>query len=104
MDPRCPRRLKTLPKAPCGFGKRSIDSIRKNRKDGHLGCQFFIADPESNYCFFKFMADDGRPVPTHRIAHLLMMDDNEVKKIVQNFRKSIPDLFNGEITEEDLFF
>ena len=105
MDPRCPRRLKALPDKPCGFGKRSIEFQRKGTEaTGHKGCPWFLADAESNYCFFKYMADDGRPVATQKIAHLMMIDDNEVKKIITNFRKKLPELFNHELTEEDFFF
>lgn len=51
------------------------------------GCPFFIADAESNFCFFKYMADNGQSIPTHRIARLLMVDDNEVKRVIQSFRR-----------------
>lgn len=104
MDKRCPRRLKTFPKTPCGWGKRHIDTLRKGRSGGHEGCPWFIADAESNYCFFKYMHDDGRPIPTHRIARLLMIDDNEVKRVVQSFRRRISQLFGPDVTEDDLLF
>jgi hypothetical protein len=48
-----------------------------------------VADAESNYCFFKYMADNGQTASTHRIARLLMMDDNEVKRVLQSFRRKM---------------
>jgi hypothetical protein len=71
-----------------------------SRKGESGGCGWFVADAEYNYCFFKFMADDGRDVSTNRIARLLMIDDSEVKRVIQSFRRKVPTLFNIEDPEE----
>jgi len=74
--------------------------MQASRKGETAGCPWFVADPESHYCFFRYMADDGRSVPTHRIARFLMIDDNEVKRVIQSFRRRVPSLFNVEESEE----
>jgi len=39
------------------------------------------------------MRDDGREVPSHRVARLLMIDDAEVKRVIQSFRRKAAALF-----------
>ncbi len=99
MDCRCPKGFTKYPSTPCPEGKKAIDLSRKNQPGG---CPYFINDAESNYCFFKFMHDDGRPIETQKIASLLMVDDNEVKKIIHNFKRRITSLF-GIDSVADLF-
>lgn len=99
MDQRCPRKLKEHPCAPCQEGKKAIDAARKGKVGG---CPWFVSDSESNYCFFKYMDDDGRSIPTHRIARLQMIDDSEVKRVIQSFRRKVPWLFQVE-NPEDIF-
>jgi hypothetical protein len=84
FDPRCPRKLSSPPETACPEGKKAVDLARDGK---HGGCPFFINDRESNFCFFKFMSDNGQQVDTATIARLLMMDDAEVKKIIAKFRK-----------------
>jgi hypothetical protein len=48
-----------------------------------------VNDAESGYCFFRYMAQEGRPVEPARIARLLMIDDDEVKDIVNKFKKTV---------------
>src|SRR5262245_290560 len=98
MDARCPRKLKNLPDCPCPSGREAVDAARQGKK---AGCEWFVADPESNYCFFKYMNDDGHSVPTHRVARLLLIDDNEVKRVIQSFRRRIAQLYN--MPEDELF-
>jgi hypothetical protein len=74
--------------------------LRKDRKTGHEGCPWFIADAESHYCFFKYMHDDGRPTPPNRVARLLLIDDNDVKRIVQAFRRNVSQFF-GKGDDDD---
>lgn len=93
MDKRCPRKLENFPEGPCSEGKKAMTAARKGE---HGGCPWFVADAEASYCFFKYMADDGRSIPTHRIARLLMIDDSEVKRVIQSFRRKVPELFNAE--------
>ncbi len=91
MDERCPRKLKKMPCSACRKGRNAVDLNRQNKVGG---CPWFVADAESNFCFFKYMADNGQSVPTHRIARLLMVDDNEVKRIIQSFRR---DMLTGDV-------
>lgn len=58
------------------------------RNGEHQGCPWFVVDRESNYCFFKSMADNGQPMETADIARQLMMDDSDVKRVVSKFRKT----------------
>lgn len=86
MDERCPRKLKSYPSCACPSGREAVSLSRKGKQGG---CPWFVSDAASNYCFFKMMADDGKPIIPQRIAQLLMVDDNEVKKIVTNFRRTV---------------
>lgn len=90
MDKRCPRKLNDYPDSACSEGKKAMESARKGEQGG---CAWFVADAGSCYCFFKQMADDGRAMPAHRIARLLMIDDSEVKRVIQSFRRKVPTLF-----------
>ncbi len=91
MDSRCPRKLKKYPDEPCPEGKKAVDLTKKGKVGG---CPFFINDAESCFCFFKYSIDDGRSVPTHRIARMLMMDDLEVKRMIQSFKRRIHSLLD----------
>ena len=84
MDCRCPKKLSNLPEAPCNLGREAVDLARQGKEGG---CPWFVADRESNYCFFKMMNDDGHPMLPHKIAQKLLIDDAEIKKIINNFRK-----------------
>jgi hypothetical protein len=99
MDARCPRKLAKLPCTACPEGRKAVDAARQGKK---AGCDWFVADPEANFCFFKYMSDDGQAIPTHRIARLLMIDDNEVKRVIQSFRRKIVGLFGVTTAEEFL--
>jgi hypothetical protein len=48
------------------------------------------------------MADNGQAVPTHRIARLLMIDDNEVKRVIQSFRRKMASNVNATEPEDFL--
>jgi len=86
MDARCPRKLQTLPKDPCPEGREAVAAEKRGE---HGGCAWFVNDAESGYCFFRYMAQEGRPVEPARIARLLMIHDDEVKDIVNKFKKTI---------------
>lgn len=93
MDSRCPKKLKKTPCEACDLGKESVDLVRKGLEPT---CDWFVADAESNYCFWKYMADrgDGRPLSTAKIAKLLMIDDAEVNRIVSKFKSQFADLIS----------
>lgn len=86
MDSRCPKKLAALPSTPCDLGKEAVAAER--RGETHQGCPWFVNSRESNFCFFKMMADDGRTLDTAEIARLLMVDDSEVKRVIARFRKN----------------
>ena len=87
LDKRCPKKLKSLPCTACPEGRKAVDLARQGKEGG---CPWFVADAESNFCFFKYMNDLGnKPVPPHRITHLLLVDDNEIKEIVTRFREAV---------------
>jgi hypothetical protein len=62
------------------------------------GCPWYVADAESNYCFFQMQHDrgNGRPMQTPRIARMEMIDDAQVKKIISNFRKQAANLLDPD--------
>lgn len=86
MDSRCPRKLKGVPTTPCQLGRDGRDAFRDGKE---AGCPFFIADRESNYCLFKYLADNGRPALAPKVARLAMIDESEVKQIMAKFKKVI---------------
>ncbi len=94
MDPRCPRKLKGLPTEPCELGREARDAARDNK---HAGCPFFVADRESNYCLFKYLADNGRPTSAPKTARLAMIDETEVKQIQAKFRKMAVEMLDPEL-------
>jgi hypothetical protein len=97
MDSRCPRKLSSLPTTPCEEGRKAIDEARKGCQGG---CPYFVADRESNYCVFKYLADNGnKPVQPHRIARLLMIDDAEVKRIINNFKKILKNIEDDPVEQ-----
>ena len=73
------------------MGKEAVDLARQGKEGG---CPWFVADRESNFCFFKFASSDNHPVPPQKIAQKLLIDDSEVKKIVNNFRKKSRDILD----------
>lgn len=66
--------------------------LARQGKEG--GCPWFVADRESNYCFFKYVSDDNHPVTPQKIAQKLLIDDSEIKKIVNNFRKKSSEILD----------
>lgn len=93
MDCRCPLKLKTLPTEPCSEGRKAVDAARKGYEGG---CPWFVNDAESNYCVWKLLADEGRPMDTPKVARLCMISDKEVKQTITKFKKKFE-----EFTAED---
>ena len=79
----CPLKLKNLPTEPCSEGRKAVDAERKGET---AGCSWFVADAESNYCFYAYMANNGNPDSSSKVARLLMIEESEVKKIEKAFR------------------
>ena len=86
MDDRCMRKLKCVPSKPCPEGRKAVDAARRGEV---AGCPWFVADAESNYCVWKYLSDGGQPTDPAKIARLCMVDDSEVKKVLQGFKKKM---------------
>lgn len=97
MDCRCPLKLKTLPTEPCSEGRKAVDAARKGEEDG---CPWFVADEESNYCVWKYLADNGRVTPTPQVARLCMISDKEVKQTITKFKKKFEEYIQEEHDDE----
>jgi len=54
-----------------------------------------VADREANFCFFKFIQDNNHPITPNKIAQKLLIDDAQVKKIVNNFRKKSREIIDS---------
>jgi hypothetical protein len=83
---RCPLKKTHYPQAACPEALKAMEAIRKGQPA--QGCPFFINDLSAGCCFFRYMAENnGTAIPDHRIATLLLMPDDDVKKIVANFKR-----------------
>jgi hypothetical protein len=96
MDSRCPRKLTNLPTEECPEGRKAVDAARRGEE---AGCPWFVADQESCYCCWKYLADNGRPTPVAQVARLCMISDKEVKQTIGKFKKKFED-YTQEDNEE----
>lgn len=114
MDSRCPRKLKDLPTSWCPLAVLRLRFIRDygrpltSEEESNLpGCQWFISNQSSNYCFFKYMNDFGRDKQPSdaEIAHFLNISIEEVKVVLElaidkvscsRQIEEMRELFNGE--------
>lgn len=82
---RCPRKLTSYPKTPCSEALKAIEGARNGVEQG---CPWFVNDPSARYCFFAYMRDNaGSETQDHRIAQLLLIPDEEVKRVIANFKR-----------------
>ena len=87
MDKRCPRKLQNLPCEACPKALEAIARVRRGESP-EPGCPWYTADPTASYCFFRWLADNGgKTIPDSKIAQLELIPDQEVKKIVQGFKR-----------------
>lgn len=78
----CPRKLEKLPNTQCPLAVESIEAIKAGQPE-KVTCPFFINDMHSNYCFWKYMDEDGEALDSaRRIAQLSVMQEAEVKEII----------------------
>lgn len=78
----CPRKLDKLPATACPLAVESIEAIKAGQPE-KVTCPFFVNDLHSNYCFWKFMDEDGEAIDSaRRLAQLNVMQEAEVKEIV----------------------
>jgi hypothetical protein len=92
MD-RCPLKLKNLPTEPCPEGRKAIDAARRGEV---AGCDWFVADEESCFCCWKYLADNGRPTPVPQVARLCMISDKEVKQTISKYKKKFEEYLSEE--------
>lgn len=92
----CPRKLEKLPSTHCPLAVESIEAIKAGQPD-KVTCPFFVNDMHSNYCFWKFMDEDGEAIDSaRRIAQLNVMQEAEVKEIISNTAETILESVNTE--------
>lgn len=85
----CPRKLDKLPATACPLAVESIEAIKAGQPE-KVTCPFFVNDLHSNYCFWKFMDEDGEAIDSaRRLAQLNVMQEAEVKEIIANTAKTI---------------
>ncbi len=65
MDKRCPRKLKTFPHSPCPLAVQKLRGLKRTSKNISYtkeakieGCDWYIADQDAHYCFFKYIFDN----------------------------------------------
>lgn len=69
MDKRCYRTLKAYPTEPCGLGKNLFDkNVKKCDK-----CPWGVLHEASNYCFFKYIAENDFDHTPKEVAQLLQL-------------------------------
>ena len=93
----CPRKLEKFPNTPCPLAAESIEAIKSGQPE-KVTCPFFVNDMHSNYCFWKFMDEDGEAIDSaRRIAQLNVMQEAEVKEMISR----IPEILSS-IDSEDM--
>lgn len=91
----CPRKLDKFPNTACPLAIESIEAIKSGQSE-KITCPFYVNDMHSNYCFWKFMDEDGEPIDSaRRIAQLNVMQESEVKEMVNKIPQ-ILSLVNSE--------
>lgn len=94
----CPRKLDKFPSTVCPLAVESIDAIKSGQYD-KVTCPFFVNDLHSNYCFWKFIDEDGEAIDSiRRIAQLSVMQESEVKEILNK----IDEIVLNTLDTEDL--
>ncbi len=83
----CPRNLEKFPNTACPLAVESIEAIKGGQPE-KITCPFFVNDMHSNYCFWRFMDEDGEAIDSaRRIAQLNVMQETEVKAIINKIPK-----------------
>ena len=100
MDPRCPRKLDSLPCEYCPLAvlrlkalRNSPDELTEEEEANLPGCPFAIQHQLSNYCFFNYTKDYLTDVPSDKeIAHMNNVSVETVKKIEAKAMEKIKQL------------
>lgn len=92
----CPRKLDKLPATACPLAVESIEAIKAGQPE-KVTCPFFVNDLHSNYCFWKFMDEDGEAIDSaRRLAQLNVMQEAEVKDIVNRTGEILSNAVDAE--------
>jgi hypothetical protein len=92
----CPRKLDKLPTTACPLAAESIEAIKAGQPE-KVTCPFFVNDLHSNYCFWKFMDEDGEAIDSaRRLAQLNVMQEAEVKDIVNRTAEILSNAVDAE--------
>ena len=92
----CPRKLDRLPTTACPLAAESIEAIKAGQPE-KVTCPFFVNDLHSNYCFWKFMDEDGEAIDSaRRLAQLNVMQEAEVKDIVNRTAEILSNAVDAE--------
>lgn len=96
----CPRKLEKFPSTHCPLAVESIEAIKAGQPE-KVTCPFFVNDMHSNYCFWKYMDEDGEALDSaRRIAQLNVMQEAEVKEIISK----IPEILESVDAEDMQLF
>lgn len=88
----CSRNCEYFPEDICPQGKLGVDS-----KEALNSCQWFINNPESNYCFWKWIRsksdNEGSmdALSLHEIASLLCIPSSKIQIIFKEVMEKIKD-------------
>ena len=92
----CPRKLDKLPTTACPLAVESIEAIKAGQPE-KVTCPFFVNDLHSNYCFWRFMDEDGEAIDSaRRLAQLNVMQEAEVKDIINRTGEILSNAVDAE--------
>jgi hypothetical protein len=92
----CPKKLDKLPTTACPLAVESIEAIKAGQPE-KVTCPFFANDLHSNYCFWKFMDEDGEAIDSaRRLAQLNVMQEAEVKDIINRTGEILSNAVDAE--------
>ena len=106
MDSRCPRKLKKYPCKTCPLAVERLKALAKqtkntaNLKDDELpGCNWFVSDQESYYCFFLYIFQNEKSHNPIEIAQLLAINQPSVYASINHALRKIRDTQTGKLLE-----
>lgn len=112
MDCRCPLGLSNFPTQICPLAIQRLKEIE--RIDGNIshvqeskmqGCEWYINDKESNYCFFKYMYDnEGREHSTIEMSEKLKITQAAIYSGLNRATSKVKELEVLDIIKKDEHF
>lgn len=83
MDCRCPRQLSELPEDICLMGMRKALRMKQGRFNVEKllegECVWYAEDPQSCYCFFKYLQQNPKSHSLKEISELFNTSINNIK-------------------------